>query len=69
MWTVLSKIKFKVKMIDWASARWYPSYWDYALSLCSIDWDDDWELWISTMLSPYHSEAPLFQMLRFELWS
>ncbi|KAK3176894.1 hypothetical protein OEA41_008220 [Lepraria neglecta] len=61
--------KYKVTIIDWEKAGWYPSYWEYSLALYALRWDNDWGLFILKMLSPYHSEAPWLQMLRLELWS
>lgn len=61
--------EYKVTIIDWEKAGWYPSYWEYSLALYALKWDDDWGLFIQKMLSPYHSEAPWLQMLRLELWS
>ena len=61
--------EFEVIIIDWEKAGWYPDYWDYSMAICSQRWDDDWCLYVQEFLSPYHAEAPWFQMLRFELWS
>ena len=61
--------EYKVTIVDWEKAGWYPSYWEYSLALYALRWDDDWGLFILKMLSPYHSEAPWLQMLRLELWS
>lgn len=60
---------YKVTIIDWEKAGWYPSYWEYSLALYALKWDDDWGLVIPKMLDPYHSQAPWLQMLRLELWS
>ena len=61
--------EYKVTIVDWEKAGWYPSYWEYSVALYALRWDDDWGLFIPKMLSPYHSEAPWLQMLRLELWS
>ncbi|KAL4992660.1 phosphotransferase enzyme family protein [Aspergillus falconensis] len=58
-----------IAIIDWEKAGWYPSYWEYGMAVCALRWDDDWCLWIDSVLKPFVSEAAWFQSLRLELWS
>ncbi|KAL5049199.1 hypothetical protein BDW71DRAFT_176328 [Aspergillus fruticulosus] len=58
-----------IAIIDWEKAGWYPSYWEYGIAVCALRWDDDWCLWIDSVLEPFVSEAAWFQSLRLELWS
>ncbi|KAF6235290.1 hypothetical protein HO173_006484 [Letharia columbiana] len=72
LWTAKRPVEeeFKVTIIDWEKAGWYPSYWEYGTALYAVGrWDDDWGLFLRDMLSPYYSEARWLQTLRFELWS
>ncbi|KAF2867737.1 hypothetical protein BDV95DRAFT_631086 [Massariosphaeria phaeospora] len=32
----------EVALIDWETAGWYPSYWEYAIKFCTLQWVDDW---------------------------
>jgi hypothetical protein len=59
----------RLVIIDWEKSGWYPGYWEYCLAVCALRWDDDWSLWIDSILSPFVSEAAWFQSLRLELWS
>lgn len=56
-------------IIDWEKSGWYPRYWEYCLAVCALRWDDDWSLWIDSILTPFVSEAAWLQSLRLELWS
>ncbi|KAJ9643391.1 hypothetical protein H2199_004070 [Coniosporium tulheliwenetii] len=57
-------------IIDWESAGWYPSYWEYprALFVCG-GWKDDWSLYVDKILDPYLHEWAWVAMLLNELWS
>lgn len=61
--------KASLVIIDWEKSGWYPGYWEYCLAVCALRWDDDWSLWIDSILTPFVSEAAWFQSLRLELWS
>src|SRR5436190_21262461 len=28
-----------VTIIDWELAGWYPAYWEYAITMCSVSWN------------------------------
>jgi hypothetical protein len=59
----------RVVLIDWEKSGWYPVYWEYCMAVCALRWDDDWPIWIDTLLMPFVSEAAWLQSLRLELWS
>lgn len=59
----------QVVLIDWEKSGWYPVYWEYCMAVCALRWDDDWPIWIDTILTPFVSEAAWLQSLRLELWS
>ncbi|KAI9677356.1 MAG: hypothetical protein M1822_008163 [Bathelium mastoideum] len=42
-----------IVLIDWESAGWYPSYWEFLVALFAREgWDDDWAYWIEEFLDP-----------------
>ncbi|KAL8296018.1 hypothetical protein RB600_001485 [Gaeumannomyces tritici] len=57
-------------LIDWESAGWYPSYWEYAVAMFACgDWGNDWHEYVADMLDEYPNEYVWFDMLKRELWS
>ncbi|KAF7712790.1 Uncharacterized protein PECH_002803 [Penicillium ucsense] len=56
-------------IIDWEKSGWYPRYWEYCLAVCALRWDDDWALWVDSILTPFVHESAWLQTLRLELWS
>jgi aminoglycoside phosphotransferase len=59
-----------IVVIDWETAGWYPSYWEYTLANFTCDsWDDDWHVWVGKILDEYPNEYAWMDMLRRELWS
>ncbi|KAG9241587.1 kinase-like domain-containing protein [Calycina marina] len=57
-------------IIDWETAGWYPSYWEYTLAIFTCGrWDDDWHVWVPRILDEYPNEYAWMDMLRRELWS
>ncbi|KAH9221242.1 kinase-like domain-containing protein [Leptodontidium sp. 2 PMI_412] len=57
-------------IIDWETAGWYPSYWEYTLAMFTCGrWDDDWHTWVTKILDEYPNEYAWMDMLRRELWS
>ncbi|TIA27792.1 hypothetical protein D6C78_11009 [Aureobasidium pullulans] len=46
-----------IALLDWETAGWYPSYWEYvrALFACAR-FEDDWGLWLDTFLKPFPKE-------------
>ena len=61
--------EFKVTVLDWENAGWYPEYWEYACAFWSTIWDDDWGLFLHKMMQPYASEAVWLHTFRNELRS
>jgi thiamine kinase-like enzyme len=44
-------------IIDWETAGWYPSYWEYTLAMFTCGrWDDDWHIWVAQTLDKYPNE-------------
>ncbi|KYK56273.1 phosphotransferase family protein [Drechmeria coniospora] len=50
-------------ILDWESAGWYPSYWEYALCFAYFDWSDDWPEKVESILDPYVKESALLRMV------
>lgn len=64
-----SREEASLVIIDWEKSGWYPRYWEYCLAVCALRWDDDWALWIDSILTPFVYESAWLQTLRLELWS
>lgn len=64
-----SKEEENLVIIDWEKSGWYPRYWEYCMAFCALRFDDDWPLWIDSILTPFLSEAAWLQSLRLSLWS
>jgi len=62
--------QYEISLLDWETAGWYPSYWEFgrALFACGY-WGDDWGLHVTEFLDPFWNEWALTQMLLLELWS
>ncbi|KAG8410761.1 hypothetical protein J3458_016858 [Metarhizium acridum] len=59
-----------LSLVDWESAGWYPSYWEYALAMFACGgWRDDWHEYVASILDEYPNEYVWFDMMRRELWS
>lgn len=56
-------------MIDWEAAGWYPSFWEYVMTMYSCRWDDDWHSWAVKILDEYPNEYAWMDMVFRELWS
>jgi thiamine kinase-like enzyme len=58
-----------VALIDWESAAWWPSYYDYSTALFGCHrFQDDWHHWLEKVLDPCLKEAPWVLMLINELY-
>jgi aminoglycoside phosphotransferase (APT) family kinase protein len=57
-----------VVIIDWEAAGWYPSFWEYAITLFSCRWNDDWHVWVADILDEYLNEYAWMNTLFFEIW-
>lgn len=61
--------KGNIALIDWASAGWCPTYWEYALALLAcVDWKDDWHSYVAQILDEYPDHFSWFHMIRTEVW-
>ncbi|KAL9476110.1 hypothetical protein ACSS6W_005951 [Trichoderma asperelloides] len=54
-------------ILDWESAGWYPSYWEYADCFVWFDWSDDWAEKVEQILDPYPIESPILRMIGHDL--
>lgn len=60
----------RITIIDWETAGWYPSYWEYAKAMFACGrFEDDWGYWLDQILRPYLSEYAFMYILMTELWS
>jgi len=55
-------------IVDWETAGWYPSYWEYvmAMSACG-NMKDDWNVWVDRVMQPYYSEFAWINTLMTEM--
>ncbi|KAI1422199.1 kinase-like protein [Xylaria sp. FL1777] len=54
-------------IIDWESAGWYPSYWEYARCFMDFNWADDWLEMVEHIIKPYPSEAAFLKLIRMDI--
>jgi hypothetical protein len=60
----------KIVLIDWETAGWYPSYWEYSRGMMGCRYfKDDWRYWFGVILDEYLTEWPWIQMMFLELYS
>lgn len=60
----------EVAIIDWAASGWYPTYWEYAITMFAFGgWEDDWHRYIPKMLSEFPNQYSWLNMLRLEMYS
>lgn len=59
----------RIAILGWASAGFYPSYWDYTKAIHLCDWKDDWHEYIGQILEEHPNQVPWMSILRNELWS
>lgn len=51
---------FRVTLIDWEAAGWYPEFWDFCISVfCAFK--TDWTEYVDRAMKPYWKEYPLFK--------
>lgn len=67
---VMVKPDGSVVIIDWAEAGWYPSYWEYAVSMfCCGRWKNDWHAYVPDILEQeYPNHYVWINMIFLELW-
>ncbi|RAK98303.1 aminoglycoside phosphotransferase family protein [Aspergillus ibericus CBS 121593] len=46
-------------LVDWESAGWYPSYWEYAHIFPLLQWIDDWPAYVEKILDPLPLEGAM----------
>ncbi|KAJ5702217.1 hypothetical protein N7488_009765 [Penicillium malachiteum] len=50
-------------LVDWETAGWYPSYWEYAHIIPLLQWMDDWPEYVEKILDPLPLEAAMMQVV------
>ena len=56
-----------IVLLDWESAGWYPSYWEYANTIFASWFEDDWFRWVDDFLEPFPNEYAWYAMLAQEI--
>ncbi|RAH65644.1 aminoglycoside phosphotransferase family protein [Aspergillus aculeatinus CBS 121060] len=46
-------------LVDWETAGWYPSYWEYAHIFPLLQWTDDWPAYVERVLDPLPLEGAM----------
>lgn len=59
---------YQVSIVDWESAGWYPTYWEYVAAFFSFKWDDDWCNKVDEIIDAWPSEAAMMRMIYQDLW-
>ncbi|KAI9783835.1 MAG: hypothetical protein M1839_003171 [Geoglossum umbratile] len=54
---------YNVFIIDWESAGWYPSCWEYISILIAFNWGDDWLAKAEHFISPWPVEAGFMKLM------
>lgn len=58
-----------IVITGWASAGWYPSYWEYTKAIHLCTWTDDWHYYVNTVVQEHPNQLAWMSMLRNELAS
>ncbi|KAI9651878.1 MAG: hypothetical protein M1829_002122 [Trizodia sp. TS-e1964] len=62
-------LDFRVTVVDWEDAGWYPAYWEYAAAFASFIWyEDDWLEVIESIVDPLCAEATMLKLIVDDLW-
>ncbi|KZZ98342.1 phosphotransferase enzyme family protein [Moelleriella libera RCEF 2490] len=56
-------------VLDWEDAGWYPNFWEYAMTMFSCRWEDDWHDWVVKAMDEYVEEYAWMHMLLGEIWA
>ena len=56
-----------IVLLDWESAGWYPSYWEYANTIFASWFEGDWFRWVDEFLEPFPNEYAWYAMLAQEI--
>ncbi|TVY13567.1 hypothetical protein LARI1_G007607 [Lachnellula arida] len=59
---------FRVSLVDWESAGWYPVYWEYFVAFISLKWDDDWCSKFVQAVDSWPAEAAMMKIVYHDLW-
>ncbi|KAK3065207.1 hypothetical protein LTS18_005993 [Coniosporium uncinatum] len=54
-------------IVDWETAGWYPSYWEYAACFVDFQWCDDWPEKFEAAVNSYPLEAAMLKIIRQDL--
>ncbi|KAB8067421.1 hypothetical protein BDV29DRAFT_186194 [Aspergillus leporis] len=54
---------FKITLIDWEAAGWYPEYWDYCSATISCRFKPDWLELIPEVMDQYTVEFLMMQVV------
>jgi hypothetical protein len=60
--------EFRVSLVDWESAGWYPVYWEYFAAFLAFQWDDDWCSEITQVIEAWPAETAMLKMIHQDLW-
>ncbi|RDW90001.1 aminoglycoside phosphotransferase family protein [Aspergillus mulundensis] len=50
-------------LVDWETAGWYPSYWEYAHVFPLLQWIDDWPAYIEKIIDPLPLEGAMMRIV------
>jgi len=59
---------FRISLVDWESAGWYPVYWEYFVAFISLKWDDDWCSKFAQAVDAWPAEAGMMKIVYQDLW-
>lgn len=64
-----SNSDISITLLDWETAGWYPSYWEYAHAIIGCRYfEDDWHCCVDRILDPFPSEWIWMQMFLSQHW-
>lgn len=58
----------RIAIVDWETGGWYPDYWEYFVTICALQWKDDWWKRVDDFLTPWPAEFGLMQMVYHDLF-
>lgn len=59
---------FKVSIVDWETAGWYPCWWEYVAAFFAFRWEDDWPKRVAEAVDAWPAEAALMRMIYQDLF-
>lgn len=61
---VTNEEEYKVAaLVDWETAGWYPSHWEYSHIFPLLQWVDDWPEYVEKILDPLPLEAAMMRVV------